>query len=48
MVEIIQLVTKIGSFDVDDLFLNTIGGVLGYFVYKIMVRKNTNKGKQKK
>ena len=35
-VEIIQLVTKIGSFDVDDLLLNTIGGILGYFVYKIL------------
>ena len=48
VVEIIQLITKIGSFDVDDLLLNTIGGILGYFVYKIMTSKNTNKGKQKK
>ena len=48
VVEIIQLITKIGSFDVDDLLLNTIGGILGYFVYKIMASKNTNKPKQKK
>lgn len=32
-VELIQLVTKTGSFDVDDLFLNTIGGVIGYIIY---------------
>lgn len=36
-VELIQLVTKLGSFDVDDILLNTIGGVLGYFVYKLTV-----------
>ena len=35
-VEIVQLVTKIGSFDVDDLLLNTLGGILGYFLYKIV------------
>ena len=29
-VEVFQLLTKVGSFDVDDLLLNTIGGVLGY------------------
>ena len=44
-VEIIQLVTKVGSFDVDDLFLNTIGGMIGagiYVVYAIIERKRTN------
>ena len=35
-VELVQLVTKVGSFDVDDLLLNTIGGMLGYWVYKIL------------
>ena len=35
LVEVIQLVTRVGSFDVDDLLLNTIGGMLGYFIYKI-------------
>ena len=48
VVEIVQLVTKIGSFDVDDLLLNTLGGILGYFVYKIMAAKNANKRKKKK
>ena len=37
-VEIIQLITKVGSFDVDDIILNTLGGALGYITYKI-VRK---------
>lgn len=34
-VETVQLVTKVGCFDVDDLFLNTIGVVLGYIIYYI-------------
>ena len=37
--ECIQLVTKTGCFDVDDIFLNTIGGMLGYLVYALMQRK---------
>ena len=35
-IETIQLVFKVGSFDVDDLFLNTIGGILGFLLYKIV------------
>lgn len=34
-VEVVQLVTKVGSFDVDDLLLNTLGGICGYLVYMI-------------
>lgn len=34
-VEIFQLITKVGSFDVDDLLLNTVGGVAGYIVFVI-------------
>lgn len=36
IVEVIQLMTKVGSFDVDDLLLNTIGGMLGYGVYAVL------------
>lgn len=36
-VEILQLITKVGSFDVDDLILNTLGGILGYLIYKFAV-----------
>lgn len=32
-IETIQLVTKVGCFDVDDLFLNTMGVVIGYMIY---------------
>lgn len=35
LVEIIQLVFKLGSFDVDDILLNTLGGLIGYFIYFI-------------
>jgi len=31
--EITQLLTGIGAFDVDDLILNTIGGLVGYILY---------------
>lgn len=34
-VEIIQLVFKVGSFDVDDILLNTLGGALGFLIYRI-------------
>ena len=37
LVELLQLVFKVGSFDVDELFLNTIGGLLGYLVYKGLI-----------
>ena len=34
-VEVMQLVTRVGSFDVDDILLNTLGGVLGYILFMI-------------
>lgn len=35
--ELIQLIFRFGSFDVDDLILNTFGGVLGYlFIFLIL------------
>ncbi len=36
--EILQWITKLGSFDVDDLILNTLGGLLGWLIY-ILLRK---------
>lgn len=35
-VEVIQLVGKVGSFDVDDLMLNTLGGILGYLSFVVL------------
>ena len=38
MVETIQLVSKVGSFDVDDMLLNTVGGFLGCLAFFWMNR----------
>ena len=35
LVETIQLFSKLGSFDVDDILLNTLGGVLGYLLFRL-------------
>lgn len=37
-VETIQLVLKVGIFDVDDIILNTAGGIVGYLCYAIVSR----------
>lgn len=37
-VEVIQLVTMVGSCDIDDLILNTLGGLLGYLLFLGYVR----------
>ncbi len=49
-VETAQLVWKVGSFDVDDLFLNTLGGAFGYVINRMIQgirirRKRNAKGK---
>lgn len=36
LVEVIQLVTRVGSCDVDDILLNTLGGMLGHVCFKAM------------
>ena len=48
-VEVIQLISKVGAFDVDDIFLNTIGGLMGFIGYEILfgLRKR-REGKEKK
>lgn len=35
-IETVQLVFKVGSFDVDDMILNTLGGLFGFLLYKIV------------
>ena len=49
-VEVFQFVTKVGSFDVDDLLLNTIGGVVGYIIFMIsnVIRRNYVKKRRKR
>lgn len=34
-IETVQFITKVGAFDIDDIFLNTIGGFLGYIVLRL-------------
>lgn len=45
LAETIQLVCKVGSFDVDDLLLNTVGGMLGYLLFTVMdkIRRRNEK-----
>ncbi len=38
LVELIQLVSKVGSCDVDDMLLNTLGGMTGYVLFRIFHR----------
>lgn len=49
LVEIIQLVSKVGSFDVDDLLLNTIGGAMGYLIFVVLnrIRRGYHEKKEK-
>ena len=35
-IECIQLISRVGSFDVDDLILNTFGGILGFGCFWFM------------
>ena len=34
-VEVTQLMTKLGSFDVDDLIMNTLGTAAGYLIFAV-------------
>ena len=47
-VEMFQFVTKVGCFDVDDLFLNTTGGIIGHILFCICAAKGRNNGQNKK
>lgn len=48
IVETIQLISKVGSFDVDDLLLNSIGGAIGCLIFFWMNRvRRTYESKKK-
>ena len=36
LVEIVQLFSKVGSFDVDDILLNTLGVFVGYVLFLLL------------
>ncbi len=35
-VEVTQMLTRVGSFDVDDIILNTFGALIGLFISRVM------------
>ena len=35
LIELLQLVTKVGVFDVDDIIMNTTGTLIGYIVFRV-------------
>lgn len=36
VIETAQLLLKVGVFDVDDILMNSLGGILGYFIFLII------------
>lgn len=38
VIELVQLITRVGSCDVDDIILNTIGGMAGFGLYHIVIK----------
>ena len=49
-VEVLQLIAKVGVFDVDDLLLNSLGGLIGFWVYYLLRtvdRRRENSDKRK-
>ena len=45
-VETVQLFSKVGAFDVDDILLNAIGGFVGWLCYFILWNPFTKKNKE--
>ena len=39
--EIVQYIFNVGSLDIDDVILNTMGGVLGYLIYRLVARNRS-------
>ena len=46
MIEMIQLISRVGIFDVDDMILNTLGGIIGYLMF--FVWKSIKERKERK
>ncbi|WP_053376015.1 VanZ family protein [Paenibacillus sp. FJAT-27812] len=43
--ELIQLFSRIGSFDVDDILLNTLGAILGFFILDVITKVISHKAR---
>ena len=47
-VELLQLVAKVGVFDVDDLIPNTLGGSMGFWIYYLLLLINRRRERHDK
>lgn len=36
--EVIQILTSLGTFDVDDIILNVLGSIIGYIIYRVFFK----------
>lgn len=43
--EVLQMVTYLGSFDLEDILINTIGVITGYISYRLALKKDSLCGK---
>ena len=37
-IETVQYITTLGVFDIDDIIMNTLGGVIGYCIYYVTAK----------
>ena len=37
-IEVSQYITKLGVFDIDDIIMNTLGGIIGYCIYYVTAK----------
>ncbi|MCR4588150.1 MAG: VanZ family protein [Lachnospiraceae bacterium] len=44
--EVVQLITGFGRFDIDDIILNCLGTVVGYAIYELGIRKALERRKK--
>ena len=42
-VELVQLVTLLGTCDIDDLILNLLGAIMGYSIHSLLTKKSLSK-----
>ncbi|WFD09396.1 VanZ family protein [Tepidibacter hydrothermalis] len=41
-IEITQFIIGVGTCDIDDVILNWIGGIIGFYMYKVLLKKIKN------
>lgn len=46
IIEILQLIFRVGIFDIDDIFMNTVGSTLGYLFYVLCYKILLKRGKK--